>query len=280
MPGPSESWVGAYQRRMAVSLERMYENALDWEHLPHLHGSSFSSIDLIEDGDWGWRARVGLGAPGDPGSKAENEILLQLSLDRTHRRWISATLEGPGKGSEIWTHVFEHGPRDIEIQADFFVPGLTEAQKPAAATYYKALYHRLYDEDEAMMLARQAALDARSKNGSDEASAQRRITLGPVAPLMAEAKTRGAHTFSLGGRRWALSFTDDTPRIHAADCPHLQLPLENAHLEGTRLTCPWHGYQFDVESGACLTGQSCRLPRPPSLLIEGDALIATLDEWS
>ena len=32
--------VGSYRRRLPVSLDRMYENALDWQHLPHLHSSS------------------------------------------------------------------------------------------------------------------------------------------------------------------------------------------------------------------------------------------------
>ena len=42
----SALWVGSYQRRMPVSLDRMYENALDWAHLPFLHQSSFASIEL------------------------------------------------------------------------------------------------------------------------------------------------------------------------------------------------------------------------------------------
>ena len=45
VPAVTESGfhVGSYRRRLPVSLVRMYENALDWEHLPHLHESSFSA---------------------------------------------------------------------------------------------------------------------------------------------------------------------------------------------------------------------------------------------
>lgn len=32
-------------------------------------------------------------------------------------------------------------------------------------------------------------------------------------------------------------------------CPHLGLPLGNGPLDGTTITCPWHGSQFDVCSG-------------------------------
>ena len=48
--------VGTYRRVLPVSLVRMYENALDWEHLPHVHESSFKSIECLDAGPWGWRA--------------------------------------------------------------------------------------------------------------------------------------------------------------------------------------------------------------------------------
>jgi 3-phenylpropionate/trans-cinnamate dioxygenase ferredoxin component len=44
--------------------------------------------------------------------------------------------------------------------------------------------------------------------------------------------------------------------IYAFDntCTHRQCPLDNGELEGTTITCPCHGSQFDVASGAVLTG--------------------------
>ena len=32
-------------------------------------------------------------------------------------------------------------------------------------------------------------------------------------------------------------------------CPHAGGPLGNGSLEGNIVTCPWHGWQFDVSSG-------------------------------
>lgn len=32
-------------------------------------------------------------------------------------------------------------------------------------------------------------------------------------------------------------------------CPHAGGPLGDGHLDGCRLTCPWHGWTFDVRSG-------------------------------
>jgi 3-phenylpropionate/trans-cinnamate dioxygenase ferredoxin subunit len=37
-------------------------------------------------------------------------------------------------------------------------------------------------------------------------------------------------------------------------CTHRQCPLANGELEGTTITCPCHGSQFDVATGAVLTG--------------------------
>jgi nitrite reductase/ring-hydroxylating ferredoxin subunit len=38
---------------------------------------------------------------------------------------------------------------------------------------------------------------------------------------------------------------------HAIDgiCPHQGGPLAEGELNGTCVTCPWHGWQFDVASG-------------------------------
>ena len=91
--------VGSYRRRLPVSLDRMYENALDWQHLPHLHSSSFGSIDCTSAGGWGWRATVSSGT-----GEAVIESELELRLDRDARRWITRNLAGPNAGAEIWTH--------------------------------------------------------------------------------------------------------------------------------------------------------------------------------
>ena len=37
-------------------------------------------------------------------------------------------------------------------------------------------------------------------------------------------------------------------------CPHAYVNISYGSLEGCELTCPWHGYSFDVHSGECLTG--------------------------
>ena len=52
-----------------------------------------------------------------------------------------------------------------------------------------------------------------------------------------------------GDRMVALANVDGT--FHAIDglCPHQGGPLGTGRLCGTVLTCPWHGWQFDVVTG-------------------------------
>ncbi len=58
--------------------------------------------------------------------------------------------------------------------------------------------------------------------------------------------------FVVKGRMVALFNVDGN--IHALDgvCPHAGGPLGEGKLEGNVVTCPWHGWQVDVE-----TGQHC-----------------------
>jgi hypothetical protein len=134
--------VGTYRRELPVSVERLYENAIDWEHLPYLHRSSFARVECVDAGEWGFRARV-WAQPYDE----RRMFIIQLKLDRDCRRWITSTLEGPGQSSEVWTHAFPVGDRETHIVVDFFVPGIKPERAPEIFGLYKRLYTRLYDEE-------------------------------------------------------------------------------------------------------------------------------------
>ncbi len=147
---------GTYTRDLGASLARMFENALDWEHLPHLHASSFGSIRLAQADETGWRADTTL--PG------RDEVLtLDLRLDRSTGVWITRTTRGDSLLGEIRTTAVATGPRSCRIAAEFHIAGIAPEQVPAVSAYYQSLYATLYDEDEAMMIARQSALDAPDK---------------------------------------------------------------------------------------------------------------------
>ena len=51
-------------------------------------------------------------------------------------------------------------------------------------------------------------------------------------------------------------------------CPHQGGPLGKGRLSGCVLTCPWHGWQYDVRTGQHLVNQSIRHPSFP-VKVEG-----------
>jgi hypothetical protein len=249
--------VGSYRRRLPVTLDRMYENALDWQHLPFQHSSSFDSIDCISYGGWGWRARVTSGY----GSEATTSVL-ELVLDRDARCWITRNLEGPSVGAEIWTHVFVVSERVLDIVVDFFVPDVAKAARDKVGMAYARAYELLYDEDVAMMTERQRQLDRRL----DGINRAENIDLGPADSLVLP------HQVTLSGRRFVLNrLTDEDSGlpadwvIYPAQCPHQLGPLDDVPLIAGTVRCPWHGYVFDVTSGACVSGSHCQFGEMPQV---------------
>ncbi len=51
------------------------------------------------------------------------------------------------------------------------------------------------------------------------------------------------------GRIYALFNVGGTISAIDGICPHQGGPLADGPLEGTCVTCPWHGWQFDVQTG-------------------------------
>jgi len=43
-------------------------------------------------------------------------------------------------------------------------------------------------------------------------------------------------------------------------CPHAGGPLGDGFLNGNLVTCPWHGWQFDVTTGACTFSPEIKQP--------------------
>jgi nitrite reductase (NADH) small subunit len=48
--------------------------------------------------------------------------------------------------------------------------------------------------------------------------------------------------FKQNGKIWGLNNS----------CPHMGGPLSEGEVEGSCITCPWHGYQFDFKTGDCI----------------------------
>jgi len=54
------------------------------------------------------------------------------------------------------------------------------------------------------------------------------------------------------GTRVVLARVNDDVFACSDECAHQGGPLSEGRLAGTRLTCPWHGWMYDVKSGTCL----------------------------
>lgn len=51
------------------------------------------------------------------------------------------------------------------------------------------------------------------------------------------------------GRIFAVYNVDGTFHVLDGICPHAGGPLGKGMLQGCVVTCPWHGWQFDVTTG-------------------------------
>lgn len=57
----------------------------------------------------------------------------------------------------------------------------------------------------------------------------------------------------LGGRRIAIFYVEG--ELSAVDnvCLHAGSPLDDGLVEGSCVTCPWHGWRYDLRTGEHLT---------------------------
>jgi nitrite reductase/ring-hydroxylating ferredoxin subunit len=66
-------------------------------------------------------------------------------------------------------------------------------------------------------------------------------------------------------------------RFFALDgiCPHAGGPLAKGELRGCVVTCPWHGWQFDVTTGQHQLNPRIQQPSLP-VVVEGDELLVEI----
>ena len=85
-------------------------------------------------------------------------------------------------------------------------------------------------------------------------------------PLVVRLEGRRLALVRLGGEVFAF---DDT-------CPHSQGPLGLGEVADGVLTCPRHGWQFDVRSGACLTAAGAHATRH-AVRVEGTSVYVSAE---
>jgi nitrite reductase/ring-hydroxylating ferredoxin subunit len=81
------------------------------------------------------------------------------------------------------------------------------------------------------------------------------------------------HVFDVSGTR--VNVASVQGQLYAIDdsCTHTGCSLARGRLDGTTVTCPCHGSQFDVTSGAVLRGPAHRPVRSRRLRIDGEQIL-------
>jgi nitrite reductase/ring-hydroxylating ferredoxin subunit len=243
--------VATYRRTIGASAERVWENVLDWEHLPWLHSGSFSDIVCNGAGEWGWRAQVRY-----PGGDHQSNI--ELLTERFADRYVTRVLDGPGAGGEVWTSVKGVDAHKTDIVVEFCARVPEGVEPDSMGAGYVALYQGLWDEDERMMQQRQLALDKLATKPVSTAGAKaptEPIELGTRADLRAKLPLR-VEAF---GEQVQVVELDGDFIVHSLVCPHSLGPLADVPIVDGEVTCPWHGYRFDVRTGRSCDGNRLRL---------------------
>jgi len=96
---------------------------------------------------------------------------------------------------------------------------------------------------------------------SDFVKVAARSEISPGSMKAFDVNGRGVALFNIGGNFCAI---DDT-------CPHRGGPLSQGSLEENVVTCPWHGWRYDVTTGACLNNPSVSQKRYP-VQVKGEDL--------
>lgn len=63
--------------------------------------------------------------------------------------------------------------------------------------------------------------------------------------------------------RYDIAIFEVEGTLHAYEntCPHQGGPIGEGRIEGTVVTCPWHGWRFDLRTGTMTLGDFARLRR-------------------
>ncbi len=253
-----------YEREIEASLERVWENVYDWEHLPWLHSEAFNSIDIIASGDWGWHARVELAGA------AEAEI--ELITNREAGHYVARTLDGAGAPSEIWTSLDPIATDRTAIHVEFCVKPMPKDALGKLGNGYVSLYTLLWNQDQGMMQARERALADR-RAGSVEEGEPAPISLGGLE----DVRSRLPLVVDFGKRRFRIVELDGELIAHSVECPHLLGPLDGCEVVTGAIRCPWHGYSFDLRTGLCSNGGSLRLRSAPQVVVDAETSQVTVE---
>jgi nitrite reductase/ring-hydroxylating ferredoxin subunit len=242
---------------LPVSLERVHENALDWQRLPHVHHTLYRAVRCLDAGSWGWRAML------QHAVGAERSVV-ELRLERFQGLCTVRVLQGRHAGLEVRGMLNPQGPQRTRVSLEFFVAGAVALRRRRIGRALAHRYGRLLAIDAEMMVERQRQIDCRVDRARD---ADRSLVLGARDALSLPMEV------TLAGRGYLLMEVSGALHAIPRRCPHQLGPLGRAGVDGRVVRCPWHGDRFDVRTGDNLSGRSCRLSHLPVVEVRADGTV-------
>jgi len=96
-----------------------------------------------------------------------------------------------------------------------------------------------------------------------------------MAKLLNIAKTKDvspgqAAAFTIEGKKIALFNVEGTYYAIGDTCTHRGGPLSEGEVQGVKVTCPWHGADFDLRTGAVLGPPAPKGVPSYKVVVEGD----------
>ena len=88
-----------------------------------------------------------------------------------------------------------------------------------------------------------------------------RNDIAPGSGKVVDAGGKPIAVFNVDGAYYAIDNT----------CVHRGGPLGEGLLDGSAVTCPWHGWAYDLKTGACQTVETAKVATYP-VRVEGDQL--------
>ena len=81
-----------------------------------------------------------------------------------------------------------------------------------------------------------------------------------------------AVAFTVEGQRIALFNVEGTHYAIDDTCTHRGGPLSEGDVQGTKVTCPWHGADFDLKTGTVVGPPAQKGVPSYKVVVEGDEI--------
>ena len=94
---------------------------------------------------------------------------------------------------------------------------------------------------------------------------------------LAEISEDEGRRFDVGGLRIAVFRKGSRVYAVGDSCPHMGASLSDGYIDGGAVICPWHGWVFDLETGASPFDEDARIP-VFRVLVEHDDVFLEIED--